>query len=116
MEELCEQPAPGPPEEHKTKDRFFAVMGGFALRTTPTTALTITLDMLVKRWTMEIIRQYPTTAIDDKSKSGLPAKTAACFQAGARRPAHHLVGIEHGSPCLERDNNVPLLVEETCCW
>ena len=64
------------------KTAFYAIMGGFALRTTPTTALTITLDMLLKKGTMEIIRQYPPTAIDDKSKADLLAKVVACFQAG----------------------------------
>jgi hypothetical protein len=60
---------------------FYAVMGGFSLKTTPTTALTTTLDMLVKRGTMEKIRQYPT-AVDGKSEADLLAKAAACFQAG----------------------------------
>lgn len=62
------------------KTSFYALMGGFALKTTPTTALTITLDMLVKRGTMQKIRQYPITAIDDKSKADLLAKGVACFQ------------------------------------
>ncbi|KAI5776682.1 hypothetical protein EDC01DRAFT_624948, partial [Geopyxis carbonaria] len=64
------------------KKAFYAVMGGFALEGAELGSVTLDIAILVNTATLVKIQQYPTAAIDDKSKADYLAKLLTCVQAG----------------------------------
>ena len=63
------------------KMAFYAIMGGFAVESTKSFAVTLDMDMLENDATVEKIRYYPIAKIDDKDKADYLAKVLACVQA-----------------------------------
>jgi ribulose bisphosphate carboxylase small subunit len=64
---------------------FFATMGGFCYAYKASTGShlrTLAFDTLLRRKTMEMIREYPLSNIEDKSKASGISKTVAVVQTG----------------------------------
>ena len=63
------------------KKAFYAIMGGFAVESAKSFAVTLDMDMLENDATVKKIRYYPIAKIDDKSKADYLAKVLICVQA-----------------------------------
>ena len=77
----AEAKATGVKAEVGLKKAFYAIMGGFAVQGTKSFAITLDIDMLSNEATVEEIRHFPISEINDKSKADYLAKVLACVQA-----------------------------------
>lgn len=118
-------------EDIGLKMSFFAIMGGFCYEYKASTGShwrTLAFDTLLRRKTMEIIREYPLSSIEDKSKASGITKTVAFVQPDwldiitmprktPRWTVHSVVGAEYFCTRCCRHHHVCAMDSETVsCW